>query len=162
MYIPLHGHSTFSFLEAISHPKNIVKKVKEMGLPAIAITDYTGMYGIPAFYLAAKDEGLKAIVGVELGFVQHLEGSYLAKNIGNICLIAMTDEGYYNLMKLVSFANQEGLADKPKIDFEKLKEWSEGILVFYGGADSRMGKMLISGEKEEKILELHQNIQSIF
>jgi DNA polymerase-3 subunit alpha len=53
-------------LEAVSHPKNIVTKAKEMGLPAIAITDYTGMYGMPAFYLAAKEEGIKAIIGVEL------------------------------------------------------------------------------------------------
>ncbi|MDR2189878.1 MAG: PHP domain-containing protein [Candidatus Peribacteria bacterium] len=112
-------------MEAISQPKHIVKKAKAMGLPAIAITDYNGMYGVPAFYLAAKEEGITAILGVELGFVLDLKGTYLTKNIGNICLLAVNDEGYYTLMKLTSLANQEGIADKPKIDIAMLKAHHE-------------------------------------
>jgi DNA polymerase-3 subunit alpha len=149
-------------LEALSHPKQIVAKAKAMGLPAIAITDYTGMYGMPAFYLAAKDEGIKSIIGVEVGFVLNLSANFIAKNIGNICLIAASDEGYYNLMKLTSFANQEGITDKPKIDLEILKAHNEGIIVFYGGTESRVGKMISAGESEERILEIHEMIQEVF
>jgi DNA polymerase-3 subunit alpha len=103
-----------------------------MGLPAIALTDYNGMYGIPAWYLAAKDEGITGILGVELGFVLDLHGVYLEKNIGNLCLLAYSDIGYNHLMKLTSFANQEGIDNKPKIDLQILKEYSEGLMVFYG------------------------------
>jgi DNA polymerase-3 subunit alpha len=149
-------------LEAISHPKNIVKKAKAMGLPALAITDYNGMYGAPAFYLAAKDAEIKAILGVELGFVLDLKGTYLTKNIGNVCLLAITDEGYYNLMKLTSFANQEGIEGKPKIDFTILKDHHQGVLIFYGGTESRVGKMISLGEQEEKIVEIHEMIQEVF
>lgn len=162
MYIPLHWHSTFSFLEAVSHPKQIVAKAKAMWLPAIAITDYTGMYGMPAFYLAAKDEGIKSIIGVELGFVLNINANFISKNIGNICLLAATDQGYYNLMKLTSFANQEGLTDKAKIDFSVLKEHNEGLIVFYWGIESRVGKMISSWEAEERILEIHEMIKEVF
>lgn len=65
-------------------------------------------------------------------------------------------------MKLVSFANQEGISDKPKIDFNILKAHSEGIIVFYGGTDSWVGRMISSGETEERILEIHEMIQEVF
>ena len=55
MYVPLHWHSTFSFLEALGQPKDIVKRAKELWFPAIAITDYNGMFWVPSFFLAAKD-----------------------------------------------------------------------------------------------------------
>ncbi|MDR0283148.1 MAG: PHP domain-containing protein [Candidatus Peribacteria bacterium] len=162
MYIPLHGHSTFSFLEAVAHPKHIAKKAKSLELPAIGVTDLGGMYGAITFYFAAKDEGIKPLIGVELGFVLDLKGTYLSKNIGNICLLAINDQGYYSLMKLTSFANQEGLEGKPKIDLQILKQWSEGILVFYGGIESWIGKMLNNGESADKIKEIHEMISSIF
>ncbi|GHW02879.1 hypothetical protein AGMMS50249_6650 [candidate division SR1 bacterium] len=159
MYIPLHGHSTFSFLEAISSPAKIVKRAKEIGMYAIAITDFGGMYGLPAFTQAAKDGDIKAILGVELGFVLDLNANIIGKQIGNIVLLAKTQEGYQNLMKLTSFANQEGLGIKPKIDFNKLKEFKEGIIVISGGTESWIGKMINAGEKEERILEIHQMIR---
>jgi DNA polymerase-3 subunit alpha len=120
------------------------------------------MYGIPAFYLAAKDEGLNAILGVELGFVLDLQSNHFGKAIGNICLLAYTDAGYYNLMKLTSFANQQGIENKPKIDFKVLQEYREGLIVFYGGMESWIGKMITSGEAEDRILELHEMLQEVF
>ncbi|MDR2541567.1 MAG: PHP domain-containing protein [Candidatus Peribacteria bacterium] len=136
----------------------------------MAITDYYAMYGVPAFYLSAKDtakespdgKGLNAISGVELGFVLDIKSIHLGKTIGNICLIAYSDPGYYNLMVLTSFANQEGLQDKPKIDFNVLKQYSEGLIVFYGGIESWIGKMINAGETEDNILEIHQMLQELF
>ncbi|GHV21533.1 hypothetical protein FACS1894176_06500 [Bacteroidia bacterium] len=128
------------------------------------------MYGVPAFYLSAKDTakespdgiGLNAIIGVELGFVLDIKSIHLGKAIGNICLLAYSDPGYYNLMRLTSFANQEGIQDKPKIDFNVLKQYSEGLIVFYGGIESWIGKMINSGETEDNILEIHQMLQELF
>lgn len=65
-------------------------------------------------------------------------------------------------MKLTSFANQEGIDEKPKIDFTILKEYHEGLTVFYGGTESRVGKMINAGETEDKILEIHEMIQEVF
>jgi DNA polymerase-3 subunit alpha len=91
-----------------------------------------------------------------------LKSNYFGKAIGNICLLAYEDVGYYNLMKLTSFANQEGIEEKPKIDFAVLKEYSEGLIVFYGGSESWIGKLISSGESEENILEIHQMLQEVF
>jgi DNA polymerase-3 subunit alpha len=128
------------------------------------------MYGVPSFYLSAKDtvkedpegKGLNAIIGIELGFVLDIKSMHLGKAIGNICLLASSDPGYYNLMKLTSFANQEGMQDKPKIDFNVLKQYCEGLIVFYGGTESWIGKMINSGESEDNILEIHQMLQELF
>ena len=95
------------------------------------------MYGLPAFVQAAKSAAIKAILGVELGFVMDINASFLEKNIGNVYLIALNQVGYSNLMKLTSFAMQEGVVGKPKIDLARLKMRSEGIVICYGGGESR-------------------------
>jgi len=104
-YIPLHGHSTFSFLEAIGTVKKIADRAKKLALPAIAITDFPGMYGAVQFYNLAKELEFKPIIGVEIGFVLDTDNEYKAESIGNICILAGDKTGYHNLMKLTSFAN---------------------------------------------------------
>ena len=91
-----------------------------------------------------------------------MKSSYLAKQIGNICLLVTSDEGYYNLMKIVSFANQDGLTDKPKVDLNVLKQYHEGLIIFSGGIESWIGKMISAGEPEERILEVYEMLQGVF
>lgn len=105
---------------------------------------------------------MKAILGVELGFVLDLQATLLGKTIGNLVLLAETDEGYQHLMKLTAFANQEGIAGKPKIDLAALKQRSGGLVALSGGRESRLGTMLAAGESQEKILEIYQLLQDIF
>ena len=90
---------------------------------AIAITDYNGMYGIIKFYQLAKDEEIKPIVGVELGFVLDINSAVPTNQIGNIVLLAKNKEGYASLMELVSFANKEGITGKAKIDITTLNKF---------------------------------------
>jgi DNA polymerase III subunit alpha len=158
-YIPLHGHSTFSFLEAIGTVKKIAEKAKKMELPAIAITDYNGMYGAVQFYNLAKELWFKPIIGVELGFVLDANNDYKTEQIGTICLLAKNNVWYHSLMKLVSFANTVWIANKPKIDLAILKEQSEGVIACMGGEQSRIGKMINNGEQESKITEIIGHIQ---
>ncbi len=155
----LHWHSTFSFLEAIGKPNKILAKAKELGMDAIAITDYNGMYGIIKFYQTAKDEGIKPIIGVELGFVLDINSAIPANQIGNIVLLAKNKEGYANLMELTSFANKDGIAGKPKIDITTLTKFGAGVICIMGGKESRIGKMLMIDEKPEKISEIIQMIK---
>ena len=154
MFTHLHGHSTFSFLEAIGKPNKILARAKELEMNAIAITDYNGMYGIIKFYQTAKDERIKPIIWVELGFVLDINSAIQANQVWNIVLIARNKEGYANLMELVSFANKDGVAGKPKIDLAQLQKFSHGIICIMWGKESRIGKMLALDEKPEKIAEI--------
>ena len=115
-------------MEAIGKPNKIIAKVKELGMEAIALTDYNGMYGCIKLYQTAKDEGIKAIIGVEVGFVLDHTSVNQTPQIGNIVLLAANPTGYANLMELVSFANKTGIQGKPKIDINSLQEYKEGII----------------------------------
>jgi len=158
-YIPLHGHSTFSFLEAIGTVKKIATRTKKMELPAIAITDYNGMYGAVAFYNLGKELGFKPIVGVELGFVLDINNHYTLANIGTICLLAADNDGYHNLMKLASFANTTGIETRPKIDMQTLQSHGKWVIAIMGYEQSRLGKMIVNGEQESKTTEIIGQIQ---
>ncbi len=160
-YIPLHWHSTFSFLEAIGTVKKIADRTKKLELPAIAITDFPGMYGAVQFYNLAKELEFKPIIGVELGFVLDANNDYKADAIGNICLLAADKTGYHNLMKLTSFANTKWIATKPKIDLSVLQKYGEGIIVHMGGEPSWLGKMIYNGEQISRIQEIITQIQTI-
>ncbi|MCF7834480.1 PHP domain-containing protein [Candidatus Gracilibacteria bacterium] len=161
MFTHLHGHSTFSFLDAIGKPKHIVSRAKQLGMEAIAITDFNGMYGSINFYLTANEENIKPIIGVEIGFVLDVESVSNPKAIGNIVLIAKNNEGYHSLMELTSFANQEGIKNKPKIDISILKQKSDGLIAIIGGEDSFIGKMLTNGESEDRVVEVIRIIKDI-
>ncbi|MEI7562566.1 MAG: PHP domain-containing protein [bacterium] len=158
-FVHLHGHSTFSFLEAIGKPNKIISRAKELGMDAIALTDYNGMYGCIKLYQTAKEENIKPIIGVELGFVLDHNSPILANQIGNIVLISKSKAGYANLMEIVSFANKEGVTGKAKIDIPFLQEHKEGIIAIIGGKQSRIGKMILIDEKEEKITEILNMLQ---
>ncbi|HMS91063.1 MAG TPA: PHP domain-containing protein [Candidatus Absconditabacterales bacterium] len=150
----LHGHSTFSFLEAIGKPAAIVNKAKELGMSAIAITDYNGMYGIVKFYQTAKEAGIKPIIGVEIGFVMDNNSQIPEQHIGNIVIIAKSKEGYQSLMELTSLANKEAIKGKGKIDLQTLKTFGKDIICIFGGANSRIGKMIALDERESKMIEI--------
>lgn len=162
MYIPLHGRSTFSFLEAIGTPKIIMQKAKELWFSAIALTDLDVMYGMIQWYQAGHDQKIKPIFGVEIGFVLDVNNIPNSKAIGSLCLLAFNDQGYLNLMKLVSFAGEEGIAHRPKVDMQVLEQYKEGILIFSGGTDSWIAKMLNNAEPLPKIQEIREMLQMKF
>lgn len=152
-FVHLHGHSTFSFLEAIGKPNKILTKAKELEMPAIAITDYNGMYCAVKFYQTAKEEWIKPIIWVELWFVLDINSTN-PNMIWNIVIIAQNQIWYESLMRLVWFANKEGIQNKPKTDLNQIKINKDGIILICGGTQSWINKMLTSWEKEEKINEI--------
>jgi len=161
VFTHLHGHSTFSFLEAIGKPAAIINKAKELWMDAIAITDYNGMYGMVKFYQTAKDAGIKPIIGIELWFVMDINSQIADQHIGNVVIIAKSKEGYQSLMELTSFANKEGIKGKPKIDLQALKTFWREIICLFGWANSRIGKMIALDEKESKMIEIINLMQDI-
>ena len=159
MYVPLHGHSTFSFLEAIGKPKDIIKKAKELWFHAIALTDLNVIYWLIQFYQAANAEGIKPLLWVEVGFVMNVKNILNTKNVGSFCLLAKSDQWYLNLLKLITFASQEWVERRPKIDLNALEENKEGLLCYAWGPDSWIASMLANSESLWKINEIQEMIE---
>ena len=128
----LHLHTGFSLLDGSSKISELVKRVKELGMDACAITDHGVMYGVIEFYKACKAEGIKPIIGCEVyvapgsRFEKGVEKS--AKRYNHLILLAENDTGHKNLMKIVSRGFTEGFYYKPRVDYELLREYHEGII----------------------------------
>lgn len=129
----LHVHTEYSLLDGSNKIKECIARVKELGMDSVAITDHGVMFGVIDFYRAAKDAGIKPILGCE---VYVAPGSRFDKEAGgsgedryyHLVLLAENDLGYHNLMKLVSRGFTEGYYYKPRVDLELLQEYHEGII----------------------------------
>ena len=127
----LHVHTEYSLLDGSAKIKELVERAKELGMNSIAITDHGAMYGAIEFYKAAKEADIKPIIGCE---VYVANGSRLVKDNKNayqythLVLLAENNEGYQNLIKLVSYGFIDGFYYKPRIDKELLKKYHKGII----------------------------------
>ena len=128
----LHLHTGYSLLDGSSKIPELVRRIKELGMDACAITDHGVMYGVIEFYKACKAEGIKPIIGCEVyvapgsRFEKGKEKS--AERYNHLILLAENDTGHKNLMKLVSRGFTEGFYYKPRVDYELLSEYHEGII----------------------------------
>lgn len=130
-FVHLHVHTEYSLLDGASRIGNLVQRAKELNMPAIAITDHGSMYGIVDFYKQAKKHGIKPIIGCEVYVAPRsrkernmVEGEAYY----HLVLLAESDEGYRNLIELVSRANTEGFYYKPRVDKELLSIYSKGLI----------------------------------
>src|SRR5439155_472979 len=123
MYIELHCHSAFSFLDGASLPEQLALTASQLGYPALALTDHHGLYGSMAFAQESQKLGLQAITGAELTL---LDGAH-------VTLLAETPEGYANLCRLITEAHL-GRADRrdPRLDFASLEARHAGLIVLSG------------------------------
>ena len=128
----LHVHTEYSLLDGSSKIKELTKRAKDLGMDSLAITDHGVMYGVIDFYRAAKEAGVKPIIGCE---VYVAPGSRFERENGNnedryyhLVLLAQNNEGYQNLMKIVSKGFVDGFYYKPRVDYEILETYHEGII----------------------------------
>ena len=127
----LHVHTEYSLLDGSAKINGLVERVKELGMDSIAITDHGAMYGAVEFYKAAKAVGIKPIIGCEVYVApksRFNKESVGGANYYHLVLLAENNEGYKNLIKLVSYGFTEGFYYKPRIDIELLKKYHEGII----------------------------------
>ena len=128
----LHVHTEYSLLDASSKIKELTARAKELGMDSLAITDHGVMYGVIDFYRAAKEAGIKPIIGCEIyvapGSRFDRENVNGEDRYYHLILLAENNVGYQNLMKIVSKGFVEGFYYKPRVDFEVLREYSEGII----------------------------------
>ncbi|MBO4317893.1 MAG: DNA polymerase III subunit alpha [Mailhella sp.] len=129
-FVHLHCHTEYSLLDGAIKLHDLVKQARKFGMPAAAITDHGTMYGASPFYIACRDEGIDPILGCEVYVTKdHRDvSSAFAKTRHHLILLASTDAGYKNLLKLVSTGCVEGFYYKPRVDKALLRKYSEGII----------------------------------
>ena len=128
-FVHLHLHSEYSLLDGSTRINLLPKRVKELGMDAVALTDHGNMYGAIAFYKACKDEGIKPILGCEV-YVSEKDMTIKDKTNKrfHLILLAENNEGFKNIMKIVSIAFVDGYYYKPRVDKEVLKKYAKGII----------------------------------
>ena len=130
-FVHLHVHTEYSLLDGANRIKELVARVKELGMNAVAITDHGVMYGAIEFYKECKKNGIKPIIGCEIYVAPRTRFDKEANvddRLGHLILIAKDNEGYSNLIKIVSKAFTEGYYYKPRADLDLLRQYSKGII----------------------------------
>ena len=148
----LHVHTEYSLLDGSSKIKEITSRAKELGMKSLAITDHGVMYGVIDFYKAAKEVGIKPILGCE---VYVAPGSRFDKQPGesesryyHLVLLAENNTGYKNLMKIVSRGFTDGFYYKPRVDYEVLEQFHEGIIALSACLAGEVQRYLARGMYE--------------
>mgnify|MGYP004698573293 FL=1 len=149
----LHVHTEYSLLDGSNKIKECVKRVKELGMDSVAITDHGVMYGVIDFYRAARAEGVKPILGCEVyvapnsRFDKELTGG--EERYHHLVLLAENNQGYANLMKIVSRGFTEGYYYKPRVDMEVLRKFHEGIIALSACLAGEVPRYIEKGMIEE-------------
>jgi len=149
----LHVHTEYSLLDGSSKIKELTTRAKELGMDSIAITDHGAMYGVIDFYRSAKEIGIKPILGCE---VYVAPGSRFDRETVSgedryyhLVLLAETNKGYENLMKIVSKGFIDGFYYKPRVDYEILEEYHEGIICLSACLAGEVQKYLERGQYQQ-------------
>jgi DNA polymerase-3 subunit alpha len=156
-FVHLHVHTEYSMLDGLSKIPELIKRAKEDGQKAIALTDHGGMYGAVHFYNACKKNEIKAILGVEAYVAKKSrfdKQTKMGSDQNHLTLLAQSLTGYKNLMQLVSIANLEGFSYKPRMDEEILEKYNEGIIATSGCMSSIFNRLLLDGKREEAVEKL--------
>ncbi len=148
-FVHLHLHSEYSLLDGSTRISLLPKRVKELNMDAVALTDHGNMYGAIAFYKACKDEGIKPILGCEV-YISKKDLSIKDKSNEryHLILLAENNEGFKNIMKIVSIGFVDGYYYKPRIDKEVLKKYSKGIIATSACLGGEVQKLILNRDIE--------------
>lgn len=152
-FVHLHVHTEYSLLDGSNKIKEYVKRVKELGMDSAAITDHGVMYGVIDFYKAAKEAGINPIIGCEVYVAPHsrfdreLTGG--EDRYYHLVLLAENNVGYANLMKIVSKGFTEGYYYRPRVDFEVLQQYHEGIIALSACLAGEVPRLIQKGLIDE-------------
>ncbi len=156
-FVHLHVHSEYSLLDGACRVKDLVHRAKELGMPAVALTDHGTLGGVVKFYRAAQEEGIKAIIGLEL-YLATDRGARggVKERFAHLTLLARDQTGYRNLVKLSTRAYLEGYYYKPRADWELLEEHHEGLIALTGCMSGRVALLLRDGNDEAALAEVRR------
>jgi DNA polymerase-3 subunit alpha len=167
-YVGLHVHTHYSLFDGIATPQEYVDRAVSLGMPALAITDHGSLSGHREMYRAAKEQGIKPILGVE-GYITDDRFDHRDKDertgpldlvYNHIILLAKNKKGLENLNKLNEIAWTEGFYKKPRIDYEVLEKYKEGIIVSSACPSGVLAKAIEAGELAvaKKHIEWFKNV----
>src|SRR3989338_7949116 len=148
----LHVHSHYSLLDGLPKIDQLLERTKEMGMDSIALTDHGNMYGAIEFYKKAKAKGIKPILGAEIyiafeGMRQERPG--IDDKIYHLIVLAKNEEGYRNLVKLLTKSHLEGFYYKPRVDEELLSQHAEGLIALSGCLASKTSQLILQKKLKE-------------
>ena len=161
-FVHLHVHSEFSLLDGACRIDKLVQKAKDLGQSALAITDHGVMYGAVSFYKACQKAGIKPIIGCEVYVAARRltdKEHGLDSRSSHLILLCKNETGYHNLCELDSIAFRDGFYIKPRIDWELLREHSEGLICLSGCIAGAIPRMLADGDyaaAKAKAIELDE------
>jgi DNA polymerase III catalytic subunit, DnaE type len=151
MFVHLHVHTEYSLLDGAARIEKVVQKAQELGMPALAITDHGVMYGVVDFYKACQKAGIKPIIGCEV-YVAPFKRSDRTSGRDDfnrhLVLLARNEEGYRNLVRLVSLAFTEGFYYKPRVDKEILRCYSKGLIALSACLAGEVSNYLLNDQLE--------------
>lgn len=162
-FVHLHTHSHYSLLDGLGKIDELIKRARELGMDALAITDHGVLYGAIEFYKKAKEAGIKPILGVEAylapqnRFLRDSNERYF-----HLTLLVENNEGWKNLIKLVTKAHLEGFYYKPRIDKDLLKEYHSGIIALSGCMSGEISKAIELNKPEDYLINLVNEYKEIF
>ena len=151
-FVNLHVHTEYSLLDGACRIKELISRIKELGQTAVAITDHGNMYGAVEFWNAAREKGIKPIIGCEVYVARrtrHDREPKLDSSPYHLILLCENNEGYRNLVKLVSYASIEGFYNKPRVDIELLKKYHSGLICMSACLAGEVQRALTDGSYEE-------------
>ncbi|MBV6450247.1 MAG: DNA polymerase III subunit alpha [Anaerolineales bacterium] len=154
----LHVHTSYSLLDGFSNITKLVERVKELEMPAVAITDHGTMFGVMDFYKAATKAGIKPIIGVEAYLAARTmsdRDSKLDRTSSHLLLLAENETGYKNLLKISSAAQLDGFYYYPRIDHEFLAKHAEGIIATSGCMSAEIPRLLLEEKTEEAVRRMN-------
>ena len=160
----LHVHTEYSLLDGFSRVKTLVKRAKEKGMTAVAITDHGCMFGAIDFYKAAKAEGIKPIIGCEVYTAPRKltdKDPNYDKHQGHLVLLAKDMTGYKNLIKIVSKSYVDGFYYKPRTDMDELKKHSQGLIALSACLAGDVPRAIMNGNYD-KARKLAMEYREIF
>ena len=149
-FVHLHTHSEYSILDGLSRIERLVQLAKEMGQPALAITDHGNLHGAVEFHRHATKAGIKPILGVE-GYMAHttIDSTEPAERLPfHLTLLARNEAGYRNLVSLISTAHLKGFYYRPRFDWELLERHAEGLIVLSGCLSGQLQSLLKDGDAD--------------
>ena len=162
-FVHLHVHSEYSLLDGFSNIKKLVARAKELGMPAVGLTDHGTMFGVIDFYTAAKEAGIKPIIGIEAYMASHSMQERVPqedKKSSHTLLLAENQTGYQNLLKLASAAQLEGFYYYPRIDHELLAQHAEGLICSSGCMSAEVPRFIQQGNMDgaQKTLDWYYDV----
>ena len=151
MFTHLHVHSEYSLLDGMCRIDQLMSRTKELGMDSLALTDHGVMYGAIEFYQAAREAGIKPIIGCEVYVAQDSRHGRTTgdKNYYHLVLLARDEVGYHNLIQLTSKAHLEGFYYKPRVDREILQKHHQGLIALSACLGGEIPQLVMQGQIEE-------------